>query len=243
MFSRLAFATLTAWIGLLAATSADGSSISFRLGDSEIMLPSPEGFMQARDCDPAIESLLLDIYSEGDYIPLTALITREDCATRGDSTLFSPYVIAIAYRPTVESGVSASDFSELRAYLASEQDAMYQELNSERKEIADHGSQALTKYAKTRFQLDIGEMIPLGVISSDDTHVSTLAMMRVSAEVESLNVSELQVITSTTFAIEGKLIFLYIYRKLASDTDILAAKEQTLGIVHRIAQLNQSLLK
>lgn len=201
-----------------------------------------EGYVQARDCDDALESFFFDLFSGDKFLPLTAFISASDCTeytTRQSLDAFSPYFIAVAFRPTVSSNITPSDFAEYSNSVVRDQQALYEGLHADKREIIDQGSQALSRFARSKVELNLGETIPLGVFSLDEMHVAELSILRYSAAGGGLDTSGLYIMANVSVLLSSKLLFLYAYRELVSDEDIILVKQQTLQLVRGAAQLNQ----
>ena len=215
------------WLGLgLSLLSLHCTAVEVAVGESFLILPAPQGFVEISNRDrealalaesltPPMNRLLAVYLSEADV----------DVIKAGGSPAWRRYMLVQADRQSEPYRVSGTGFREAKDILRSQQLMLQDRV----KDQVDRFFAALDTNEDPRTGIKLGQMLPLGVFGEGNRHLSTetLAKYR-SANVQAPD--DYLVIGATNVVhIGGKVVFAYVYSTYegAADRDWVQATSHT----------------
>jgi hypothetical protein len=216
---------------LLAASTAGAAAQtpagnSFRLGDREVSIPPPGGFVEAASRSEAVRKFFTA--TESPALDLLAVHLPSDVmeqVARGEPRNFEFYTKVSVSKAFREKDSSREDLASIVSALRANASKLLDFNRPEMRKQFRHQDKGLTDLLKKDTKLDLSQPINLGEIDSAPDSYGMLLLMKVKFQSGSYQNEVLLVGGVSMVRVRSRLVWIYTYRKFDSekDADVLRA--------------------
>jgi hypothetical protein len=209
-----------------AAAAQAPAGNSYRLGDRDVSIPPPGGFVEAASRSEAIRKLFE--VTESPALDLLAVHIPSDVmeqVARGEHRDFEFYTKVSVSKGFREKDFSREDLAGLVAILRANASKLFDFNRPEMQKQFKHQDKGLTDLLKTDSKLDLSQPVNLGEIDSTPDSYGMLMLMKVKFQSGSYQKEGLLVGGASAVRVKNRLVWIYTYRKFDSekDADVLRA--------------------
>jgi hypothetical protein len=233
----LAWAFPVALLAQVPAAAGQPKTELANIGGTMLSLPVPAGFVQVPP------GHMLATFGERITAPgnrlLGYFVLENDLKRFGRSeTGFERYFMVQTNQAVEGRVIPPEDFVQLRNLLRTQQAELLKRLAPKTAEIARDIGQNLTRDVGMQVQLQIGEIVPLGIYEEAADHITFGTMSKVQAQVAGRDSAGTVLCVSTVARARGKLVFFYTYALYKGPADVEWAKQQARNWTTQFARLN-----
>lgn len=195
-----------------------------RIGGVMLALPVPAGFTQVPQDHP-LAKFGERITAPGNRL-LAYFVTDADLRGFGRAEHgFERYFMAQTNIAVEERIIPATEFAQLKTLLRTQQAELLKRLAPKTAEIARGIGENLSRDTGAQVELQIGEIVPLGIYDEGADHVTFGTMSKVQAQVAGKGTSGTILCVSTVARVRGKLVFFYTYASYKGPSDLEWGKQ------------------
>ena len=234
LYSWMITALIAIALGPATAQAAKTMVVS-TLGNAVIRLPAPSGFADPSEDSPNLARLARTLTPPSN-IPMALFLSRADIRQISSSQLkMDRYMMVQGYGKTQYQNITALDFKKFKQVLTTQQESLSKKAVERANKHFKNVQGNLEKITRSRVDIKIGEMVPLGIFHEDKYSIG----MAMFTKIKSRGKEETKIITATTALIKGKLVFLYVYRRYRSGKDLKWAKQVAKRWLSQVKRANQ----
>ncbi len=185
---------------------------SFDIGGNQIILPTPEGYVQVTQEMDAVHRLSMQMTDPMN--DLLAYYISESVASIAMDGELPPLERTFMVKVNKELKgmiVSSQDFAEIKIMTKRQNNEALESVKSQMPEMMDKSSKGISKEFDINFALQVTNMIPLDSHYESDNAFSYSMYINYGVSAEGLKEESVMVVTSTFINVSGKIIFLYCY--------------------------------
>lgn len=211
---------------LLLTTCAAGAGAqgpkghSYRLGDRDVSIPPPGGFVEASSRSETIRKLFEATESPDlDLLAVHVPVDVMERVARGTHNDFEFYTKVSVSKNLREKDFSREDLANLVAYLRANASKVFDFKSPEMQKQFKHQNKGLTDLLKTDSLLDLSQPVNLGEIESTPDTYGTLMLMKVKFQSGSHQSEGLLAVGASMVRVKDRVVWIYTYRKFNSEKD------------------------
>lgn len=214
----LALPLLFALAGAAAAQAPPEGT--YRMGDREVSIPPPAGFVEATSRSAFVKRFF--DATEAPALDLLAVhLPAEDVAklARGESPALNLYT-----KVSVSKNLRAVDstpeyFSQLVAYLRANSSKVFDFNRPELRAQLKHQNKGLSEVLKEQAQLDLSQPVNLGEIVNTPNSFGILVLMKTKFEAGGKQAEKMLVAGTSAVRVRGRVVWVYTYKGFDSEKD------------------------
>lgn len=212
--------------------SANGSSADVVIGGVEMSIKSPEGFVEISDISPQTRNIMEKFVPPTNRL-LGLFVTQDDLARihNGSGPEMNRYMMLQTNRQLEAMRISDSDFGQLSNQVREQQFTLMKKHRGEIDELVDHASKRFSDEYDTKFKVEVGEQLPLGVFNDQPAAIGIGFLGRYQIDVEGEMIDSV-VASGVSYVLhENKLLYMYVYSSYRDTADIDWIKATTIDWV------------
>ena len=242
MIRTLVFALfLTTQAGALFAQDPQGTGPAVvSVGEVSLFIPAPDGFRNPSPSAPHLRQSAELTTPPGNRF-LVNFVQEEDLRETldGKNVTFSRYFLAQTLREAENQSVPEQEFEKLRVTLWQRDAEHLKTLGPRINQLMEQASKDLSRKTGSSIKLEIGDVVPLGVISETESMSILGYLSRISLRQAGSEDSLALVNMSAVVLVKAKVLFLYTYSIFRGPEDIEWAKQAARGWAEQVLLANQ----
>ena len=206
---------------LAAAAAAQApSGDTYRLGDREVSIPPPAGFVEATSRSPFVKKFFEA--TEAPALDLLAVhLTTADMEkiARGEYSNLGFYTKISVSKNLRVRDVSQEYFSRLVATMRANSEKLLDFNRPEMRAQLKHQNKGLSDLLKENAQMDLSQPVKLGEIEGTPNSFGLLMLIKVTFGTGGEQNETMMVVGSSAVRVRGRVVWVYTYRAFKSDRD------------------------
>ncbi len=242
MMRTLVFALfLTTQAGALFAQNpqrAEPAVVS--VGEVSLFIPAPDGFRNPSPSAPHLRQSAELTTPPGNRF-LVNFVQEDDLreTLNGKVVRFNRYFLAQTLRGAENQSVSEQEFEKLRMTLWQRDAEHMKALGPRINQLMEQASKELSRKSGSSIELEIGDVVPLGVASETESIMMLGYLSRISLSQAGTEESLALVNIRGAVLVKAKVLFLYTYSIFRGPEDIEWAKQAARGWADQVLLANR----
>lgn len=224
-----------------AQTTTTPSVNVFRLGDREVSIPPPAGFVEAASRSEAVrkffetaEAPMLDFLAA--YLPAQLMEQLE----RGETREMDFYTRVAVSKRLREVNYSPQDFSKLVATLRSDGMKALDFNSPEIRALLKQQNEKLSELLQQHMQTDLSQPTSLGEIENTANTYGKLLLVKVTYERDDIRKEKMLLSGACAVRVGERLVWVYTYKAFNSEKDADELRAFTKRWLAEIVRANPS---
>jgi hypothetical protein len=203
-----------------AQTAKQTSDHSYRMGDREVSIPPPDGFVEATTRSEALKKVFEATESPAlDLLAIHVPTEVMDMIARGEHRDLGFYTKVSVSKSLRVADSSAADFSDLVSYFRANSAKMLDFKRPEMQSQLDQQNKSLTELLKQNPKLDLSQPANLGEIESTPNSYGFLLLLKMKFQIDGEEKEKLVVSGVSLVRVRNRIVWIYTYRTFNSESD------------------------
>lgn len=223
-----------------AANFAHGQATTFvNVGNQIYIIPVPKGYLDGRVNAPELNELFEKMTASGAAKLKTSLFAASDVAKfykSGDGDIDAYYGVMT---PRDETKLTSQlEFDQMRISL----NKLQKDWNAK---VSPHVNKHFDKLNKpgaiidgTKFEIQVGEMIPLGVFEDTPKSFAYAFMTTVTDKADPASTNDMMVSVVGFLYMKERIVMLPFYKKLKTSDDVTKSKNHVIALMRATERAN-----
>lgn len=227
-------------VALLVLLSSRAFAVQVSIGEESIQVPAPAGFANVTEVSREQFDLFSDMLPETNRLH-AVFVSEGDTGLllKGEEAELDQYFLVQSVKSLDELTLSKSQFSELRTILRNEYASTFQKQSNAIAEGAAKVGEALSSRYGTEVEFNISGVATLGIDEESVSHIMMSFLSKYDVQAEEESTEHVVAGTMIVALINGKVLYLNVYRTYQSDEDIQWTRSQAKNWLPFILAANQ----
>lgn len=232
---RLAVAAAFALYGL----SASAEMFAARVGDAQIAIPVPAGFVEPSEQLPQLGKLAQTMTPPTNTL-LSVFVPDSDVmrTKRGQAPLLNRYFLVQTMKSIETREVSMAEYTKFQASIRNRLQTVLDSSAARSQSLISSAAKQLGDEAGIQFTMKVGEAKALSIDDERETALSQSVAMKYESQVDGTREDVQVVMSSTTILVKGKIIFVFAYSRYEAPTDLAWVRTQARTFVDQFVAAN-----
>ena len=217
--------------------SLNAGAIEIDVGDRQIDLPVPEGYVELTPAmSPYYETMRAYISPRNVRYLMLVDASWADALSRGQAGDLVRFMNVETAKKISALSISSADFGEIRSDIRDQNDETFSEVKRQLPEILDKGNAKVSEELNTKVVAKVGGFVPLPVHLDSDDAIAYSMYVTAGGSVngQDLNNTVLAA-TALVLHVKDKVLFLYVY---APEPELEATRALSAGWARDIVAAN-----
>ena len=181
--------------------------------DSEIIsVPAYAGFVEISKISPDTMAMFKDMLPPTNNLH-AVFVTASDAGKllKSQSPELKRYLIVQTAKSLESVALGARHFAELRTKIREEYESLFDQNKSKIDELAKNASQKLSNRISDKFEMKVGEMLPMSINSETAYHISLSSLNKFSTSTADENTEFISAGTMSMVLLKGRVVYLNVF--------------------------------
>lgn len=184
----------------------------FKIGDKELVIPSPQGFSRVTKQMDAVYRLGLQMAdSKNDLLAYYISDTDIPTAMAGEIPSLERYFLLKVNKQLKNMVVGSKDFAELKDITTRQNKEIFESIKSQIPSLMKGASDGVSKEFNIDFAMEISQMVPLDPHYETNNALAYSMYINYGVSAEGAKEELIVSATATFVNVSGKVLFLYCY--------------------------------
>jgi hypothetical protein len=238
-FTRTTALAVALLAGNLTASFAADKPTVVKIGSATVKLVAPAGYVDCSEENDPVRNMAENFCPPGNrLLGVFASPEFRRSAHAGEDSASFDYALVQTSRGLIWRDASPADFDELKSTMRREHASLFARLQPEMKEAINRLNRDLQSATRTDVSFNLDQPLSLGIHEETSRHMTLLMLMRMQTKSNGKSQTDKVVCSMSFIRMNGKVIFVYIYRAYAGDESIKALKKFTSDWVVKLVAAN-----
>ncbi len=187
-------------------------SAEIKIDSETISVPAYDGFVEISKISPDTVAMFEDMLPPTNNLH-AVFVTASDSGKllKSQSPELKRYLIVQTAKSLESVALGTRHFAELRKKIRIEYESLFDQNKSKIDELAKHASQKLSDRISDKFEMKVGEMLPMSVNSETVNHISLSSLTKFSTSTPEENTDFISAGTMSMALLKGRVVYLNVF--------------------------------
>lgn len=192
----------------------------YRLGDHDVSIPPPEGFVEAASRSEELKKFFEATEAkELDTLAVHLPAEVMEKVARGEHPFLEFYTKVSVSKQLRSMDQSQADFSGIVSYLRANNAKLFNLKSPEMQSQLKQQNKNLTELLKSDAKFDLSQPVSLGEIESTENSYGVLMLMKLKLNVGDEQLEKMIIGGTSAVRVKNRLVWIYTYRVFNSEKD------------------------
>jgi len=187
-------------------------SAEIKIDSETISIPAYDGFVEISKISPDTLAMFEDMLPPTNNLH-AFFVTASDSGKllKSQSPELKRYLIVQTVKSLESVTLGARHFAELRSKLREEYESLFDQNKSKIDELAKKASQKVSNRISDKFEMKVGEMLPLSINSETAYHISLSSLAKFLTSTAEDNTEFISAGTMSMVLLKGRVVYLNVF--------------------------------